>query len=129
MQWWVFFWWTTHRLSWHPTCTSVAMALQHSCNAYFVTVFREVVDTEGFYNPQKGLDVFNSYLDRMGLGRTLGVDFPNEKKGNYPTSKYYNDMFESGRQARNGILPGFAQSVLAKARCCSLQCRWQTSAL
>ncbi|MDX1940437.1 MAG: penicillin-binding protein 2 [Saprospiraceae bacterium] len=78
----------------HPTCTSVAMALQHSCNAYFVTVFRDVVDKEGFYNPQKGLDVFNSYLDRMGLGRRLGVDFPNEKEGNYPTSTYYNDMFE-----------------------------------
>lgn len=78
----------------HPTCTSVAMALQHSCNAYFVTVFREVVDKEGFYNPQAGLDVFNSYLDRMGLGKPLGVDFPNEKGGNYPTSNYYNDMFE-----------------------------------
>ncbi len=78
----------------HPTCTSVAMALQHSCNAYFVTVFREVVDKEGFYNPQAGLDIFNSYLDRMGLGKPLGVDFPNEKGGNYPTSSYYNTMFE-----------------------------------
>lgn len=78
----------------HPTCTSVAMALQHSCNAYFVTVFREVVDKEGFYNPQAGLDIFNGYLDRMGLGKPLGVDFPNEKGGNYPTSSYYNTMFE-----------------------------------
>lgn len=79
----------------HPTCTSVAMAIQHSCNAYFITVFREVVDKEGFYNPQAGLDVFNSYLDRMGLGKPLGIDFPNEKGGNYPTSKYYDDVYES----------------------------------
>lgn len=78
----------------HPTCTSVAMAIQHSCNAYFITVFREVVDKEGFYNPQEGLDIFNTYLDRMGLGKPLGIDFPNEKGGNYPTAKYYNDMFE-----------------------------------
>ncbi len=78
----------------HPTCTSVAMGIQHSCNAYFVTVFREVVDKEGFYNPQKGLDIFNSYLDKMGLGKPLGIDFPNEQNGNYPTSIFYNNMFE-----------------------------------
>ncbi|HMO40555.1 MAG TPA: penicillin-binding protein 2 [Saprospiraceae bacterium] len=78
----------------HPTCTNVTMAIQHSCNAYFVQVFRDVVDSKGFYNPQAGLDIFNSYLDRMGLGRQLGVDFPNEKAGNYPTSTYYNDRFE-----------------------------------
>ncbi|HMP13321.1 MAG TPA: penicillin-binding protein 2 [Saprospiraceae bacterium] len=78
----------------HPTCTSPAAAIQYSCNAYFVTVFRDIVDKFGFYNPQKGLDVFNDYLNRMGLGKPLGVDFPNEKGGNYPTSKYYNRIFE-----------------------------------
>jgi penicillin-binding protein 2 len=77
----------------HPTCTSVSMAIQHSCNAYFVTVFREIADHKGFYNPQKGLDVFNKYLDQFGLGRTLGIDYPREKPGNTPSSKYYDDLF------------------------------------
>lgn len=77
----------------HATCTSVASALQHSCNAYFVTVFREIVDSRGFYNPQAGLNVFNGYLDKFGLGKTLGVDFPNEKRGNYPTTAFYDTLF------------------------------------
>ena len=84
----------------HPTCTNVEMAIQHSCNAYFVQVFRDVVDSRGFYNPQEGLDAFNRYLDRMGLGRQLGIDFPNEKAGNYPTSAYYDDWFNRQQEGQ-----------------------------
>ncbi len=77
----------------HPTCTSVSMGIQHSCNAYFVTVFREMVDKYGANNPQKGLDKFDAYLKLMGLGQRLGVDFPNEKGGFYPTSDYYTRVY------------------------------------
>ncbi len=76
----------------HPTCTNVSSAIQHSCNAYFVSMFLEIVDMEGAYNPEKGLDKFNSYLDRLGLGRQLGVDFPSEQTGNYPTSDFYTNV-------------------------------------
>lgn len=79
----------------HPTCTSVAMGIQHSCNAYFVTVFRDMVDKYGSNNPKKGLDEFNSYLDKLGLGKPLGIDFPNEKGGFYPTSGYYTRIYEA----------------------------------
>ncbi len=85
----------------HPTCTSVSMAIQHSCNAYLVTVFRDVVDQFGFREPQKGLDRFNGYLDRFGLGAPLGIDFPREKPGNYPTSAYFDRWYEE--QAWNSI--------------------------
>ena len=78
----------------HPTCFDVSTAIQHSCNAYFVTIFRDIIDQHGFYNPQEGLDDFNAYLDKFGMGKRLGVDFPNEKRGNYPTSKYYDDWFD-----------------------------------
>lgn len=76
----------------HPTCTSVSSAIQHSCNAYFVSMFLEVIDMEGAYNPEKGLRTFNRYLDRMGFGRQLGVDFPYEQPGNYPTADYYSKV-------------------------------------
>lgn len=81
----------------HQTCTNVSKGIQVSCNAYFVTVFRDVVDKYGFYNPQIGLDTFNNYLDRFGIGRKLGLDFPREQKGNYPSSEYYNKWFKGQR--------------------------------
>ena len=78
----------------HPTCYNVASAIQYSCNNYFVTVFREVVDQHGSSSPVKGLDVFNSYLDRFGMNQKLGIDFPNEKSGFYPSSAYFQKEFE-----------------------------------
>ncbi|MEL7120754.1 MAG: penicillin-binding transpeptidase domain-containing protein [Bacteroidota bacterium] len=84
----------------HPTCTSVSMALQHSCNAYFVTVFRDIVDQYGFNQPEVGLDTLNAYLKKFGLGEPLGIDFPSEKKGNYPTSEYYTNWFNKQQEGQ-----------------------------
>ncbi|MCB9080804.1 MAG: penicillin-binding protein 2 [Lewinellaceae bacterium] len=81
----------------HPTCTSVSMAIQHSCNAYFVTVFRELLDAYGSNNPGRGLDTLSNYLSAFGFGKPLGVDFPGEKPGNYPTTPFYNNWFKGQR--------------------------------
>lgn len=85
----------------HPTCRNVEMAIQHSCNAYFVTAFREIVDGPGgFRNPEKGLDLFNSYLDKFGLGKPLGIDLPREQSGFYPSSKFYTDVFNAQQEGQ-----------------------------
>ena len=75
----------------HPTCHNIQSAIQHSCNAYFVTIFRDIIDQKGIYNPVDGLDIFNEYLVQFGFGQKLGIDFPREQKGNYPTSDYYSN--------------------------------------
>lgn len=77
----------------HSYCYDVSKALEHSCNAYFFTVLRDIVDKDGFNNPHSGLDMFNSYLEKFGLGDALGVDIPNEMKGNIPTSEYYDFLY------------------------------------
>jgi penicillin-binding protein 2 len=78
----------------HPPCPDVESAIQHSCNTYFVTAFREIIDGPGTYrNPEKGLDIFNSYLEQFGLGSKLGTDLPREQSGFFPTSKYYTDYY------------------------------------
>ncbi|MEZ5041417.1 MAG: penicillin-binding protein 2 [Saprospiraceae bacterium] len=75
----------------HATCTSVPSALQHSCNAYFVNVFRRIVDQAGDDKPSLGLDHFNGLLEDFGLGHKLGIDFPGEQMGNFPTSQYFSE--------------------------------------
>ncbi|MFT5385611.1 MAG: penicillin-binding protein 2, partial [Saprospiraceae bacterium] len=77
----------------HASCNDVANALQTSCNAYFFTVMREIIDKEGFYKPHAGLDLFDEYLKTFGLGSPLNVDIPNEEKGNIPTSAYYDLLY------------------------------------
>jgi penicillin-binding protein 2 len=77
----------------HGPIRGVAMAIQHSCNAFFFRTIRKIVDKNGFSNPHPGLDTFNNYLYRFGLGRPLGIDFPQESAGNLPTSEYYDKMY------------------------------------
>ncbi|MEN0005430.1 MAG: penicillin-binding protein 2 [Bacteroidota bacterium] len=84
----------------HPTCTNVSTAIQHSCNTYFVTLFREIIDQRSITEPQYGLDRFNSYLTKWGFGSPLGIDFPNEKGGNYPTSAYFDELFDQQQKGQ-----------------------------
>lgn len=77
----------------HSFSYDVAKALEHSCNAYFFTVMREIIDKEGFNNPHAGLDVFVEYLNAFGLGKPLNVDIPNEVSGNIPNSAYYDYLY------------------------------------
>lgn len=77
----------------HGAVTDVVSALGYSCNSYYFTEFRNIIDKYGFSNPQKGLDVFDKYCYEMGLGDTLGIDYPNENPGNIPTSAYYDKIY------------------------------------
>ncbi len=77
----------------HTHVSNVVDALAYSCNTYYFTEFRDVVDKFGFSHPQEGLDKFAAYCRELGLGRQLGVDYPNENTGNIPDSRYYDAIY------------------------------------
>jgi len=81
----------------HSYCYDVSKALEHSCNTYFFTVVRDIIDKDGFQNPHSGLDKFNKYLEAFGLGSPLGIDIPHEVKGNIPTSDYYDYLYPKNK--------------------------------
>lgn len=81
----------------HPYPGNLATAIQYSCNAYFATVFRAMVDQYGFNNASAGLDSLNIYLDKFGMGRKLDIDFPSEKKGFLPTGKHYDKVYKKDK--------------------------------
>ena len=70
-------------------------AIQYSCNSYFFQTFRDIVDQYGESIPQKGLSVFNDYLDKFGLGRQLEIDYPREGKGNNPRPEQYDKLYKN----------------------------------
>jgi penicillin-binding protein 2 len=80
----------------HPTAMNVSQAIQHSCNAYFCQLFRDVVDKNGFSRASQGLDTWVDHLHAFGLGERLGSDVPNELTGNVPTSALYDRMYRKG---------------------------------
>ena len=97
----------------HPTATNVTSALQHSCNAYFVQVFRDLIEQEGFSNPARGLEKLNHYLADFGLGAPLGIDLPQEKSGNVPTPLYFDKTYPSGWRSTYLLSIGIGQGELA----------------
>lgn len=74
----------------HPSAQNVSQAIQYSCNTYFFTVYKEVIDEAGYTLPEIGLRKLNGYLSEFGLGRKISVDLPSEKAGNLPGPDYFN---------------------------------------
>ena len=79
----------------HPYAGNLATAIQYSCNSYFASVYRTIVERYDYRKPGIGLDSLNVYLKRFGLGRRLDLDFPAEKSGFIPDSKYYDKVYKS----------------------------------
>jgi len=77
----------------HPGVGDLTDALANSCNTYYFTEFRNIVDKFGYGNPHQGLDVFKDYCTQLGLGSKLGIDYPNENAGNIPGSAYYDKIY------------------------------------
>jgi penicillin-binding protein 2 len=71
----------------------VVDAIAHSCNTYYMQKYRDQVDKYGFSNPHAGLDEFNKYMLQFGFGQRLGIDYPNESPGGFPTSAYYDKLY------------------------------------
>lgn len=79
----------------HPSPYNLQIALQHSCNAYFIQVFRDLIEIKGFTKPQFGLDLLGKYLTAFGLGRPLYSDVATESSGSIPTSEYYTRLYKT----------------------------------
>jgi penicillin-binding protein 2 len=77
----------------HGGVGNVVDGLAYSCNTFYFSEFRNIVDKFGFSEAGKGLDMFDSYASKMGLGQKLGIDYPNESPGNLPTTVYYDRIY------------------------------------
>jgi penicillin-binding protein 2 len=77
----------------HPGVGDVVDAIANSCNTYYFNEFRNIVDKFGFWEADQGLELFNSYAAEFGLGRRLGIDYPDENAGNLPSVPYYDKIY------------------------------------
>ena len=77
----------------HPSARNVSEAIQYSCNTYFFTVYKEVIDEAGYTLPEIGLRKLNKYLSEFGLGRKISVDLLSEKSGNLPGPDYFDKEY------------------------------------
>ena len=76
-------------------CHGGAMQLHNgiyeSCNTYFSSAYIKLINK--YNNHSFGVDVWAKHLKSFGLGEYMGYDLPIGKKGNIPTSKLYNKVY------------------------------------
>jgi penicillin-binding protein 2 len=97
----------------HPTAHNVADAIQYSCNTYFFTIYKEVIDKAGYTLPEIGMRQLNGYLSEFGLGHKISVDLPSEKQGNLPGPQYFDQIYGTGKWRSPYILSmGIGQGEL-----------------
>lgn len=93
----------------HPTATSVAKAIQYSCNPYFYAAVRKVIQPNKLRKNEEdaalGLDNWHRYMSSFGLGKKLDVDvdFNAQRGGLIPNSSYYNKYLGKGNWAFSTI--------------------------
>ncbi|MBB6326207.1 penicillin-binding protein 2 [Algoriphagus iocasae] len=85
----------------HPSPVNLFGAIRNSCNPYYHQAFRQIINREVSSNTYKdteiGLNAWRENVLKFGLGGRLGVDMPNEKGGDVPSSKYYDRFYGEGR--------------------------------
>jgi len=84
-----------------PGYYDVHKAIQKSSNNYFYIVFRKIINRKlsenTFIDSRMGLEIWDEYLYKFGLGRPLGIDIPNEKGGQIPSPELYNRYYGENR--------------------------------
>lgn len=97
----------------HPTAHNVAAAVQYSCNTYFFTIYKQVIEQAGYSLPEIGLKKLNAHLSEFGLGHKVSIDVPSEKSGNLPGPDYFEKIYAPDKWRASYIISmGIGQGEL-----------------
>ncbi len=89
----------------HGSPLSLQPALATSCNSYFCYGLNAMLSNRTKYESTgAALDVWRDYMVKLGYGYKLGVDLPFEQRGLIPNSKFYTNIFKSGRWNAHSII-------------------------
>lgn len=81
----------------HPSPLDLEHSIQHSCNAYFCNLFRQIIEDKDYETVEDAYNSWRSHLLSLGFNQPLGIDLPYEKGGFIPKSSYYNRYYGEGR--------------------------------
>ena len=71
------------------------LGIHESCNAYFATCYRRILDKYG--NASEGMDIWSNHAKSFGLGEFLNNDLYVGQKGRIPDSSYYEICYRKNR--------------------------------
>jgi penicillin-binding protein 2 len=84
---------------------NLSSAVAVSCNGYFSMVFEKLMNAAGRKDISPAFSNWRANVAKFGLGGKLGLDMPNEKRGNLPTSEHYDKVYHPGGWRSSTIIP------------------------
>jgi penicillin-binding protein 2 len=88
----------------HPSASTLSIALQYSCNAYFCNTFKRIIDNNHYKDEDASLAKWDEYLYSFGLGKKTGIDIPNEQPALVPSPEYYRKIYKGWRWKSSTII-------------------------
>lgn len=79
----------------HRSPLNLRESIQHSCNAYYGNVFRNIIDITG--KPWEGFEIWRNHVLSFGLGIKYNTDLPVEYDGHIPTTQFYDKYYGEHR--------------------------------
>ena len=78
----------------HAQPNDVVGAIALSCNPFHWMVFNHFLNSSQFGSLKQAYQIWYDDITSFGFGHKLGSDISFEKKGNIPTIKYYDKMYD-----------------------------------
>lgn len=79
-------------------------SIQHSCNTYYCYALKKMIDNGNYGTPKKNYIAWREHIVKFGLGTKLGIDLPNELKGNLPTADFYDRFYGKDNWRSSNII-------------------------
>lgn len=79
----------------HASPLDLRSAIQHSCNPYFVNVWRRVLENNKYDNVRDSYAGWREFICSFGLGSRICPDFTNEVNGLVPSLSLYDNRFKT----------------------------------
>ncbi|MDR2805720.1 MAG: penicillin-binding protein 2 [Dysgonamonadaceae bacterium] len=105
----------------HASPLKLVGAIGNSCNAYFPSGLKAMLENRKYGSIQKAMDKWRDYMVAQGFGYPLGVDLPGEKRGMIPNSMYYDKAYKGSWNAFTVYSIAIGQEVtLSPIQICNL---------
>lgn len=79
----------------HISPLNLREAIQHSCNPYFVNVWRRILENNKYKNVRSAYDEWRNFICSFGLGTRICPDFTNEACGSIPNQSVYDNKYKT----------------------------------
>jgi penicillin-binding protein 2 len=92
---------------------NLRLAISHSCNSYFVNLYRMEVDARKWGSVNEGHQKWYEYMTSFGMGHRLGIDIPSENPGYAIDTAGMNKRYHGQWNSCTELYVGMGQGALA----------------